>query len=621
MPTMVCEDPSYTRLARSEHGETILFRFSAPWKRYKSEAFRVLRGQRRRVCVSGRHVADRSLAVAAAAETGQHGPVSFELNRHPSFPGRPGPLLIVVMDGVGIGRGDAADAVALARTPTLDWLQGNSLYTPLRAHGTFVGMPSDDDMGNSEVGHNAMGAGRVYAQGAKRVGEAIASGDIFEGEAWNELVTSTKRDGGAMHFIGLLSDGNVHSHIDHLLAMLRRAKKDGLDRLLVHPLWDGRDVDERSCLVYLERLEEVLGEVGGQVASGGGRMKVTMDRYEADWGMVERGWNAHVHGKGQRYASAKQAVQTQRESDPSAIDQFLPEFVVVGEDGEPVGRIADGDAVVFFNFRGDRALEITRAFEAGEDFDAFDRGRVPKVRFAGMMEYDGDYHIPTRYLVSPPSIEKTMGEYLARNGVTQLAISETQKFGHVTYFWNGNRGGKFDDQSETYIEVPSDDRPFQERPWMQAAEITDRLVDELARREHRLARVNFPGGDMVGHTGHFEASVVAVEAIDLQLARLVKLVRRLEGTLVVTADHGNCEEMLQRDKHGGIARDEAGKPSAKTSHTLNPVPCLIYDPLMRDGELRLGGPDKGGLSNLAATWFALLGYEAPEHMDQGILVF
>jgi 2,3-bisphosphoglycerate-independent phosphoglycerate mutase len=528
----------------------------------------------------------------------------------------PGPLLIVVMDGVGIGRGDGGDAVALARTPTLDRLaRGPS--TTLAAHGTHVGMPSDDDMGNSEVGHNALGAGRVFDQGAKLVDAAVASGSLFEDAPWREVVAPCAAGGGALHFIGLLSDGNVHSHERHLFAMLRRAQQDGVARVYVHALLDGRDVGERSALVYIERLERVLAElrqggVDARIASGGGRMVTTMDRYEADWSIVERGWRAHVLGDARRFPSAEAAVRTFRAEDPAAVDQFLPAFVIE-RDGEPVARIQDGDGVVFFNFRGDRAQEISRAFvEPG--LATFDRVRVPDVRFAGMMQYDGDLQLPPRFLVAPPRIDRTMGEYLAASGVTQWACSETQKFGHVTYFWNGNRSGRFDERLEEYLEIPSDLVPFEQRPWMKAAEISDAILATLRRPEPpRLLRVNYANGDMVGHTGALDATILAVEALDLSLARVLPTLRALGGAALITADHGNADQMFQIDK-------KTGEPTSTplTSHTLNRVPLYLAEPT---GTLGLSRDvPTAGLANVAATALDLLGYGAPDDYERSLLV-
>jgi 2,3-bisphosphoglycerate-independent phosphoglycerate mutase len=548
--------------------------------------------------------------------------VSFTLARHPRFAGRPGPVVVAVLDGVGLGNQDEADAVYLARTPTLDRLWAGPVHCALRAHGKAVGMPSDADMGNSEVGHNALGSGRVYDQGAKLVARAIVDGTLFAGETWRACIERVTARGSALHFIGLLSDGNVHSHIEHLEAMLVEAARVGVKRLFVHALLDGRDVPATSALGYVDHLEQTLAQVGGRIASGGGRMRVTMDRYEADWAMVQRGWDAHVHGRARAFPSARAAVETFRAEAPGIGDQMLPAFVVT-DGGAPVGPIRDGDAVIFFNFRGDRAIEISRAFEGGPDFDKIDRGAVPDVLYAGMMQYDGDYHIPRRFLVPPPAIARTMGEYLVRNQVPQLAISETQKYGHVTYFWNGNRGGMFDDKLETYLEIPSDQRPFEERPWMKAAEITDRLIDELGAGRHRFARVNYANGDMVGHTGHRDAAIVAVEAIDFQLARLCDAALRLGGVLVVTADHGNCDEMYEHEGDGHVKRARDGHPVVKTSHTLNPVPFTVYDPLRRDGEYRLDPRLDGrrGLANVTATCLNLLGFQHPDDEEPSLLEF
>ena len=546
----------------------------------------------------------------------------LSLRRSPRAHGVVGPVVVVVMDGVGVGAEDEGNAVWLARTPILDALGRTVPTRQLRAHGLAVGLPSDDDMGNSEVGHNALGAGRVFEQGARLVNQAIASEAMFRGETWRWLVDGARERGAPVHFIGLLSDGNVHSHVEHLYAMIRRCHAEGVPSVRVHALLDGRDVPETSALTYVDALEAFLQGFPGRdyrVASGGGRMKVTMDRYEADWAMVARGWATHVHGEGRGFRSLRAAVEALRDEAPGVIDQNLPGFVIVDEAGAPVGPIRDGASVVFFNFRGDRAIEITRAFEE-DALTGFDRGPRPDVRYAGMMQYDGDLRLPRRFLVTPPAIDRTLGEYLAREGVAQLAISETQKFGHVTYFWNGNRTEPFDASRETYLEVPSDLRPFEERPWMKCAEITDRLVDELKTGRYRHARVNYPNGDMVGHTGVRDAAVQAVEAVDLQLGRLIPVVLALGGAVLVTADHGNADEMYELDKKTKRALVHGdGRPRAKTSHTLNPVPLHVATPPGCAVALRSDLPG-AGLSNVAATVLDLLGYEAPEGYDPSLLV-
>ena len=545
----------------------------------------------------------------------------MKLKKLSSFEGIKGPLLTIVMDGVGIAPDNGGNAVALAHTPTLDMLKAKYPMVKLKAHGTAVGLPSDDDMGNSEVGHNALGSGQIFAQGAKLVSNSIESGKIFASDTWKLLVTNVKDNDSTLHFLGLFSDGNVHSHIDHLKALVSHAKEDGVRRVRIHILLDGRDVGETSALDYVIPFEEFIAGLRSEsfdvkIASGGGRMKITMDRYEANWSMVDAGWHTHVLGDGRCFPDAKTAIETLR-AETGAIDQDLDPFVIA-ENGKPVGTVEDGDSVVFYNFRGDRSIEISRAFEGGDDFDKFDRIRVPKVIYAGMLEYDGDLHIPSRYLVNPPEITNTMGEYLCETGVTQAAVSETQKYGHVTYFWNGNRSGKFDEELETYVEIQSDVVPFEQRPWMKCAEITDTIIEMLRSGKYKYIRCNFPNGDMVGHTGSLDATRISMEALDLQLARILPVVDEVGGASIITADHGNADEMYEVDKKtGDIKLGKNGKPKAKTSHTLNPVPCFIYDNFTADKYQVENG--SYGLSNVAATTVNLLGYEAPEMWDSSII--
>ncbi len=536
------------------------------------------------------------------------------LKKNEKFNGVEGPVVTIVMDGVGIAPDNAGNAVYLASTPTLDKLMKEYPVTKLKAHGTAVGLPSDDDMGNSEVGHNALGAGQVFAQGAKLVSNSIESGKIFASETWKSLTSYCAN--GTLHFLGLFSDGNVHSHIDHLKAMLAQAKADGVKKVRVHILLDGRDVGETSALDYVLPFEAYLNELRStdfdiKIASGGGRMKITMDRYEANWSMVEEGWKTHVLGQGRVFASAEEAIKAYRE-EYKVIDQDLPPFVI-GENGAPCGTIEDGDSVVFFNFRGDRAIEISTTFESGEGFDKFDRVRVPKVFYAGMLEYDGDLHIPSHYLVNPPEITNTMSEYLVNSGVSQFALSETQKYGHVTYFWNGNRSGKFSEELETYVEVPSDVVPFEQRPWMKCAEITDKLIEAIQSGKYKYIRCNFPNGDMVGHTGSMAATKISMEALDLQLARILPVIDAAKGVAIITADHGNADEMYELDKK--TKEPKVGK--AKTSHTLNPVPMIIYDNFNSDKYTLKDCP--AGLSNVAATTVNLLGYDAPDMWDESLI--
>jgi 2,3-bisphosphoglycerate-independent phosphoglycerate mutase len=413
--------------------------------------------------------------------------------------------------------------------------------------------------------------------------------------------------------------------MDHLKAMIRQAKKEGAKKVRIHTLFDGRDVGETSALEYLDPFEAFLKELNGdgfdaRIASGGGRMWITMDRYGANWPQVERGWKVHVLGEGRQFKSAREAVETYRRETPGVIDQDLKEFVVA-ENNKPTGSIEDGDSVVYFNFRGDRALEITAAFEE-EQFSVFNRVRVPKVCYAGMMEYDGDTHVPKRYLVSPPSIDKTMGEYLAASGVRTLAISETQKYGHVTYFFNGNRTGKFDAKLEDYVEIKSDTVPFEQRPWMKCAEIADKVAEAVVSGKYDFIRLNFPNGDMVGHTGVYQAVVCSMEAMDIQIGRIKEAVEKAGAILVVTADHGNSDDMYEHDKKtGAVSLKADGTPKSKTAHSLNPVPCIVYDPDYR-GEYpnKAGSLNEGlGISSIAATCIQLLGYIPPAGYDRSAL--
>lgn len=549
--------------------------------------------------------------------------MSWQLKKDGSFGERPGPVVVIVMDGVGVGREDEGNAVHLARTPTLDRLQLGAPFRTLRAHGVSVGLPSDDDMGNSEVGHNALGAGRVFSQGAKLVNEAIDSGAMFEADTWKELTSRVRERDSALHFLGLLSDGNVHSHIKHLKAMITEADRLGVKTVYVHALLDGRDVPETSALEYADDIEAHLKQFDDKadrrykVASGGGRMKVTMDRYGADWDMVELGWKTHVHGEGERYPSLRVAIESLRDKH-KVIDQDLPAFVI-GDGEAPVGPMKDGDAVVFFNFRGDRAIEISQAFE--DDKVPFERGSRPEVLYAGMMQYDGDYFIPKKYLVAPPSIDHTMGEYLARNGLAQFACSETQKYGHVTYFWNGNRSGKFDDDLETYVEVPSDKISFDQRPWMKAAQITDATIEAVRSGKYQFIRINYPNGDMVGHTGIRDATVLGVESVDLALTRLLAAIKEVGGVALITADHGNADEMYMWDKKAGGFKQTAHGIEAKTSHTLNPVPLYLFDPLYPGKLVFREGLPEAGIGNVAATVLNLMGYAAPEPFLPSLLKF
>ena len=454
----------------------------------------------------------------------------------------------------------------------------------------------------------------------------------------------------------------------------------------VHILLDGRDVPDGSSIAYTAELEQarrrrrrgggggggvglrlsrvpcaahvrapqVLAELraagcDARVASGGGRMYITMDRYEADWAMVRRGWAAHVLGQAEhsfsecvpartvaRAAPSRAAPHSERpvaaRSPVTAVtelrkaqakpnDQYLPSFVITGEDGQPCGAVADGDAFVLFNFRADRMVEMSKAFEYDDaHFTHFDRVRRPDVRFAGLMQYDGDLKLPTRFLVPPPTITHTSGEWLSKNGLKTFACSETQKFGHVTFFWNGNRSGYFDAALETYVEIPSDNVPFDTTPAMKAPQICAAGLEALRSRRFDVVRVNFANPDMVGHTGNLGATRTACEVVDAQVALLLAEVEALGGVWLVTADHGNADDMAQRDKKTLLpVRNADGSVAALTSHTLAPVPVAVGGPGLPASIRFRDDLPAAGLANVTATFLNLMGYAAPACMEPSLL--
>jgi len=535
----------------------------------------------------------------------------LKLEAHEGYSSFDGPVVTVVMDGIGLGPEDDSNGIYVSNTPVLDGLFKEQLVTDLAAHGLAVGLPSDGDMGNSEVGHNALGAGRVFSQGAKLVNEAIESGTIYDGKSWKELTARADNDG-TIHFIGMISDGNVHSHIDQLYLLLDQCAQQNIQKVRVHGLLDGRDVGAKSALDYFKPLEEKLSQLSSngrdyRVGSGGGRMVTTMDRYNADWSVVENGWKAHVLGVSRQFSSACEAIETYYAEDPEITDQYMESFVIT-ENGKPVGKIEDGDGVVLFNFRGDRAIEISRAFDEA-NFKEFDRVRVPDVFYAGIMQYDGDASVPANYLVEPPAIDKTLGEYLCVAGISSYAISETQKYGHVTYFWNGNKSGYIDETLEKYVEIPSDRITFDLRPWMKAAEITDHAVEAIESGEFKFIRLNFANGDMVGHTGVEEATRIAVETVDLCLGRLLAALESAGGVALITADHGNADCMWT---------EKNGELSPMVAHTKNRVPFIVKDYSGKNG-FELTELDSRGLSNVAATICTVLGFKPPKEYDPSLV--
>ncbi len=516
------------------------------------------------------------------------------------------PVLLVIMDGVAFGKQDEFDAVHQAKTPHLDALYQSELFCTLKAHGTAVGMPSDSDIGNSEVGHNTLGAGRVIPQGASLVKTAIETGALFRSDCWQSAVETVKTNASTLHLIGLLSDGNVHAHLEHTIALIQAAADAGVSRCRLHILLDGRDVAPQSALGYLDQLDAVLAPINARydyrIASGGGRMRITMDRYDADWAMVERGWKTHVLGLAPHVLSARDAIAAAYRQNPDITDQDIEPFVIADAHG-PIGCIQDGDAVLLTNFRGDRAIELSQCFDSDATFDRFDRQRVPEVFFAGMMQYDGDAEIPQKFLIDPPQIDDPLSHYLCGSGVQSFAISETQKYGHVTYFWNGNNSGYVDPSHERYIEIPGDSQPFEKQPAMQSIAITDAAIDCIQSGNYDFGRINFPNGDMIGHTGNLAAAITSIEAVDQCVGRLVDAMTACGGITVIVADHGNADAMGHRDASGRV--------TPITAHTCNPVPCCIVNA----PEFTWIPVDQPGLSHVASTLCVLMGYEAPAGFD------
>ncbi|KAM0875727.1 hypothetical protein ACQ4PT_036606 [Festuca glaucescens] len=548
---------------------------------------------------------------------------SWTLPDHPTLP-KGKQVAVIVLDGWGEASADQYNCIHRAETPVMDSLKNGApeKWTLVKAHGTAVGLPSDDDMGNSEVGHNALGAGRIFAQGAKLVDAALASGKIWEDEGFNYIKESFAE--GTLHLIGLLSDGGVHSRLDQVQLLVKGASERGAKRIRLHILTDGRDVLDGSSVGFVETIENDLAQlreqgVDARVASGGGRMYVTMDRYENDWDVVKRGWDAQVLGEAPyKFKSALEAVKTLR-AEPKANDQYLPPFVIVDQSGKSVGPIVDGDAVVTFNFRADRMVMLAKALEFA-DFDKFDRVRVPKIKYAGMLQYDGELKLPNKFLVSPPLIERTSGEYLVKNGVRTFACRQTVKFGHVTFFWNGNRSGYFDETKEEYIEIPSDSGiTFNEQPKMKALEIAEKTRDAILSGKFDQVRINLPNGDMVGHTGDIEATVVACKAADEAVKIVLDAVERVGGIYLVTADHGNAEDMVKRNKSGQPALDKSGSIQILTSHTLQPVPVAIGGPGLHPGVKFRSDINTPGLANVAATVMNLHGFLAPDDYETTLI--
>ena len=529
------------------------------------------------------------------------------------FSGR-GPLIHVVLDGWGVGAADETNAVNRANLPVISRLIRGCPYTQLWTHGKYVGLPNEKDMGGSEVGHMTMGAGMVMEQGPTLIQDLLQSGEFFENPVLSRIIQNCVERDTPLHLLGLLSNGNIHSHVDHTEAIIRHAFQSGIRRCYLHALLDGRDAGVQSALDFTEPFEKLFSELKGQrpgidyaFASGGGREVITMDR-DNNWEKIETGWRIHVQGQSEnQFPSIRDAIEYFRKQNPEIIDQDIPGFVII-RNGEAVSRIEDQHALIFTNFRGDRATQFSRAFLADE-FPYFERYRCPEVLFAGMTQYDQDNQIPPDYLVGTPVVEEPFGKRILELGLKQFRLSETQKFAHVTFFYNGGYREPLDPLKENYHFIASDKIPsFAERPAMKASGISKKAVEFINSGEYQYGLINFANADMVGHSGDFQATVRAVEAVDSALDNIVRAIDAVNGLLVITADHGNADEMLISNQNGTL------EISAK--HSLNPVPFLIYDPLY-NGDYRLkpfGQEYNNNLSNIAATNFLLLGQAVPDDL-------
>ncbi|MDQ6981789.1 MAG: 2,3-bisphosphoglycerate-independent phosphoglycerate mutase [Mariprofundus sp.] len=527
------------------------------------------------------------------------------------------PVLLIVMDGWGLGSGGAADAIAQAHTPNVDRLWKNYAHTRLLTHGYNVGLPSDKDMGGSEVGHLTMGAGMVLEQGPTRINNAIADGSFYQSEALQQVVRAAG-EGGTLHLVGLLSDGNIHSHLSHFRALIDFAFESGIKKLRIHALLDGRDVGIQTAQKYVFELEENFTFINSHegfdyaFASGGGREVIVMDR-DHNWPKVAVGWNLMVHGKGEyRFPSMLAAIEHFRSAEPGLVDQDMPGFVIVDDGDKPVGVITDGDAVVMMNFRGDRAIEITEAFEL-DGFDGFERGKRPDITYAGMMVYDEDRNLPALQLMGSTKVEKPFGKRILELGIKQFRLTETQKYPHVTFFFNGGYRKPLDNTMEDYILIPSDKGiSFAAAPQMKAVEIADKAVELIESGQYGFGLINFANADMVGHCGQIAPAIKAIETVDTAVGHIVEALGKAGGYALITADHGNAEEML------AIAKDGSSEPSTK--HSINPVPCILFDPDY-DGayQLRQLQDDTPGLSHLAATLFEVMGHNVPSDLDASLI--
>lgn len=510
------------------------------------------------------------------------------------------PVALIIMDGFAFNDTTEGNAIKAAKTPTLDRLFAECPYTAIGASGMDVGLP-DGQMGNSEVGHTNIGAGRVVYQELTRITKSIADGDFFENKALLAAIENCKKHDSALHFAGLLSTGGVHSHIEHLFGLLAMAKKNGLSKVYVHCIMDGRDVSPTSGVGFIEDLQAKMAELGvGKIATVTGRY-YAMDR-DTNWNRVERAYNAMVSGEGEKTADPVAAVrasyETKDENDAYLTDEFVRPIVVC-ENGAPVATVCENDSVVFFNFRPDRAREITRTF-VDPEFSGFARTFFP-VYYVCMTQYDKT--MPNVDIAfRPESLDNTFGEYISAQGLKQLRIAETEKYAHVTFFFNGGVEKEYDGEDRALIASPKV-ATYDLKPSMSANEVTEEALLRIASDKYDCIILNFANCDMVGHTGVFEAAVSAVETVDTCVGKVVSAVLEKGGVAMITADHGNADQMID-PKTGDVF----------TAHTTNPVPFIVA------GEGTLTLRSGGRLSDIAPTMLDVMGLPQPKEMTGKSLI-
>ena len=505
-------------------------------------------------------------------------------------------MVLLIMDGWGLNPKTEGNAIANALTPNMDSFEADYPHCSLACSGEDVGLP-EGQMGNSEVGHLNMGAGRVVYQEFTRISRAIRDNSFFQNKVLLESVDYVKKSGSALHLLGLLSDGGVHSHIDHLVALLELAAREKLPRVYVHAFLDGRDVPPANAKEYFAQLDAKMAELNcGAVATVMGRY-YAMDR-DKRWERVEQAYNAMVSGAGFKAGDAMEAVDSGYSRGET--DEFIRPTVIVKDTGEPVSEIKPGDAVIFFNFRPDRAREISKAF-VDKDFNGFTRVEgYPKVNYTCMTHYDDTIEAPVAF--TPQSLNNTLGQVLSREGIAQLRLAETEKYAHVTFFFNG--GIEQPNREEERILIPSPQvATYDLKPEMSAVEITDVLLEQLELDKFGVIIMNYANADMVGHTGKMDAAIKAVSAVDQCLGRVSQAVLRKDGTLLITADHGNADEMI--GPNGEIL----------TAHSTNPVPFLLLRKDVRGIALR-----NGSLQDIAPTMLKLLGIDKPVEMTGESLI-